>query len=101
MNKSTKDLTHLESEAYYKLSLHEVTLSFGVETALIMEIINEGIVSTQKNENNELCFNDEDVKRIRQVICLNRDLGINFAGGALILDLLAEIDRLQALLKRV
>lgn len=88
----------LEAEQWSYLTLEEVTYSLGVNTQTINEIINEGIIPTQKNEHNELHFGHEALSRLRIVLQLNKDLGINWAGAALALELLNEIERLQAII---
>ncbi|KTC70264.1 putative chaperone-modulator protein CbpM [Legionella birminghamensis] len=88
----------IESEHLFSLSLQEISHSFGVTRETIIEIVQEGIVTVDKNEKNEWLFDDEALSRIRTVIRLNKDLGVNLAGAGLVLDLLAEIDQLRALL---
>ncbi|KTC94370.1 chaperone modulator CbpM [Legionella erythra] len=85
-------------EEWYTLSLREVTCSFGVDAHVILEIMDEGIISSQKNEQNEFYFGSDDIRRIRTVLQLHRDLGVNFAGAALALELMHEIEQLKRLL---
>ncbi|MGQ3890529.1 chaperone modulator CbpM [Legionella sp. CNM-4043-24] len=92
--------TSPESEEWFYLSLQEVTRSFGVPTDTIMEIIDEGIVSVHVNEKNELQFDTHAIHSIRTTLRLHQDLGVNMAGAALALELLREIERLKALLRR-
>ena len=87
-----------ECEEWFRLSMREVTTSFGISQETIVEIVNEGIITIQKNENNEWLFDNEAVGSIRTVLRLHQDLGVNLAGAGLALQLLKEIDRLQALL---
>ena len=87
-----------ECEEWFFLSLGEVSSSFGITTETVIEIMDEGIVSAQRDEKNEWKFDNEAVRRIRTVLQLNRDLGVNLAGAGLALELLHEIDRLRSLL---
>lgn len=89
-----------ECEEQFYLSLKEITYSFGVSETTIIEIIDEGIVSAYKDERNEWQFDNEAFRRIRTVLHLNRDLGINLAGAGLALELLSEIERLRQLVNR-
>lgn len=98
MTKGHKEIKTLESEDWFYLSLREVTYSFGVTEETILEIIDEGIVSAQKDDNEEWQFDSEAVRCIRTVLRLNRDLGVNLAGAGLALELLREIEHLHALL---
>jgi chaperone modulatory protein CbpM len=85
-------------EEWFLLSLTEVTTSFGVSKETIIEIIDEGIISVQKDEKQQLQFDNVAVGRIRTVLQLNRDLGVNLAGAALALELLKKIEYLESLL---
>jgi chaperone modulatory protein CbpM len=85
-------------EEWFVLSLSEVTTSFGISTKTVIEIVNEGIVSVQQDENNEWLFDNEAIRRIGTVLRLHRDLGVNLAGAGLALELLKEIDHLKGLL---
>ena len=87
-------------DAHIYLSMHEVTTSFGTSTETVLEIVNEGIIPIRQNNDDyeEWKFDDEACRRIRMVLQLNRDLGVNVAGAALVLELLNEIDHLHSLL---
>lgn len=98
MAEDNKEPVAAEGEKWFHLSLHEVTYSFGVPEETIIEIIDEGIIPAQKNENDEWIFDNEAIRRIRTVLQLNRDLGINLAGAGLALELLNEIEHLHSLL---
>lgn len=97
MTKSNQ-LVLVEGEEWFYLSIDEVTTSFGISVDTVLEIIDEGIVTPQKNEHDDWVFDSEAYCRIRMVLQLNRDLRINFSGAGLVIELLNEIDRLHALL---
>lgn len=100
-NQSKNNQSSTDSEAHFYLSMREVTTSFGTSTETIIEIVNEGIIPITKHDNDdcdEWKFDDESCRRIRLVLQLNRDLGVNVAGAALVLELLNEIDQLHSLL---
>ncbi|KTC84853.1 chaperone modulator CbpM [Legionella brunensis] len=98
MTKENKESKALECEDFFYLSLREVTYSLGVSKDTILEIIDEGIVSAQKDEKEEWLFDSEAIRCIRTVLHLNRDLGVNLAGAGLALELMRQIDHLQTLL---
>ncbi|KTC87539.1 chaperone modulator CbpM [Legionella drozanskii] len=99
MTEPKKEPVKAESEEWFYLSLTEVTTSFGISRETVIEIIDEGIISAQKDEKEEWKFDDEALRCIRTVLRLNQDLGVNLAGAGLALELLKEIDRLHALLR--
>ena len=88
----------IESEELFFLSLEDLRLSFGITPKTIKDIVEEGIVTAIKDRQNALKFDSEAVRRIRTVLRLQRDLGINLAGAALALELIRKIEHLQALL---
>ncbi len=98
MTERKKEPVTMECEEWFFLSLAEVTSSFGISSETVIGILDEGIISVQRDEHDELRFDNEAVRRIRTVLQLNRDLGINLAGAGLALELLKEIERLRALL---
>lgn len=87
-----------EGEAHFYLSTTEVITSFGTSLETIIEIVNEGIVPFEIDDNDEWLFDSEACRRIRLVLQLNHDLGVNVAGAALVLELLHEIEHLETLL---
>lgn len=89
-----------ESEQWFRLTLREITGTFGVSQETIIEIVEEGIVTVEKNPHNELLFDPEAFRRIRTVLKLHNDLGVNLAGAGLALELLSEIERLRARLPK-
>jgi chaperone modulatory protein CbpM len=85
-------------EANFYLSLEEIITSYSVSTEVIIEIIDQGIITVDANEPQQWEFNSDDCRRIRMVLQLEKDLGVNVAGAGLVLELLEEIDKLNALL---
>lgn len=100
MAKKTKESSAFECEDWFYLSLREVSYSYGVSKEIILEIIDEGIITPQKDAKEELMFDSEAVKNIGTVLRLNRDLGVNLAGAGLALELLKEIEHLKMLLNQ-
>ncbi len=95
MAKYSKEIVLIEGNDTVFLSLHEVTYSFGVSLETIIEMMDEGIITAIKNEQQQLLFDTKALRNIRRVLKLNRDLGINLAGAALALELLEEIEYLR------
>ncbi len=60
----------------------------------------QGLVRPQRSGHNRM-FSDADIERIRQIIRLRDDLGVNLAGIEVILNLLDRIDELQQEVERV
>lgn len=89
-----KPLIHY-GEQCFSLTLKEITYSLEITKEVVLEILDEGIINAQKDPVEEWIFDHEAFKRMRTMIILHRDLGVNFAGAALALELLEEIHRLK------
>lgn len=70
-----------------------------VDTQTIDDLIAEGILEPS-NAANTARLPYSSVRVTSTVIRLQRDLGVNLAGAALALDLMAQIDELRAQLRR-
>lgn len=77
-------------------SLDELSNACGVEAAWVVELVEHGIIEPEGRSTAEWRFSTLSVVRIAKAKRFDRDLGINPAGIALVLDLLSEIDRLRA-----
>jgi chaperone modulatory protein CbpM len=74
-------------------TLDELTQFCAVERARIVELVHEGVleVSTQT----QWRFSGAALRRARVALRLQRDLGLNAPGIALVLDLLERIEALE------
>ncbi len=95
MSGQSKELRELLGEETFSLTLEEVVTSFGVSRTTIVEIVDQGIIEPQGDLEAHWQFDDEDLGKIRQVLRLNRDFGVNPAGAGLAMELLKEIERLR------
>ncbi|MBA3536639.1 MAG: MerR family transcriptional regulator [Tatlockia sp.] len=100
MTRDKKEPVALECEEWFYLSLTQVSSSFGISSDKVLEIIEEGIISVEKDEKNQWRFDNEALRHIRTVLRLNHDLGVNLAGAGLALELLKEIEHLRAMLNK-
>ncbi len=87
--------TPLTGDCWFYLSMHEITHTMNVPTQTILEIIEEGIINADKDAKQQWVFNSECLRKIRIVLQLTKDLGVNLAGAALAIDLLDEIEQLK------
>lgn len=90
----------IPAEMVCRITFREVMTSLGVARETLIEIIEEGIIEPEQNPQDEFVFDDESLRRVRTVLQLNRDLGVNIAGAGLALELMQEIERLKVLLAR-
>jgi chaperone modulatory protein CbpM len=83
------------------LTLDELSGACSVRVERIIELVDEGILEPVGRDLNEWCFPGPSLGRARIAMHLQRDLDINIAGVALVLDLLDELESLRARLRRL
>jgi chaperone modulatory protein CbpM len=82
------------------LTLDELSFACSVRVERIIELVDEGILEPVGHELGEWCFPGTSLGRARIAMHLQRDLDINLAGVALVLDLLDELESLRARLRQ-
>lgn len=95
MKKATPNSDILEA-----LDLGELCRFCSVESHWIIELVELGVLEPKGERAEEWQFHGINIVRARKARRLNRDLGINAAGVAMVLDLLDERDRLLRRLSR-
>ena len=83
------------------LTLDELSCACSVRVERIIELVDEGILEPVGRDLREWCFPGPSLGRARIAMHLQRDLDINLAGVALVLDLLDELESLRARLRRL
>lgn len=82
-------------EESYLVSLADLCRSCTVETHTITSLVTEGILDPTGEDVEHWRFTVGSLRRVKTVIHLQRDLGVNLAGAALALDLLDRIAELE------
>lgn len=78
-------------------TLDAVSRSCAVQTTFIIELIEEGVITPiTGQEPGSWRFTSSQLRHVTVAARLQRDLGINLAGAALVLQLLDEIETLRA-----
>ncbi len=83
-----------------EFTLAELAAATGFSAEDILRLVDEGII-TPVSEEPKPVFTGQCVPRVRTVVHLRRDLGVNLAGAALALELMDEIEQLQQRLRRL
>lgn len=84
-----------------ELSVADLCRMFAVEERHIVELVEEGVlgaesaVSVIEVDKAEWRFRGSELRRARIALHLERDLGINVPGVALVLELLEELEQLR------
>ncbi|NNE86840.1 MAG: hypothetical protein HKN27_02090 [Silicimonas sp.] len=82
------------------LTLTELCQFCGTETQWIVDLVAHDVLRPAGSDPDRWVFASTSILRARKASRLNRDLGINVAGIAMVLDLLDERDRLRRRLSR-
>lgn len=77
------------------LSVEELSRMCRVEQRHIMEFVQEGVLEAVAVSGAEWRFSGAALRRARTALRLQRDLEINLAGVALVLELLDELEQLR------
>jgi hypothetical protein len=77
------------------LTCDVVAETIGARRSLVLLLAREGLIETIEGETSELLLPRRAVVQLRRMQRLRRDLGVNFNGAAIILDLVRRIERLN------
>ena len=90
-----KILTGEVLEEGHLVTLADLCRSCTVETQTITTLVAEGILDPMGGDVEHWRFTIGSLRRVKTVIHLQRDLGVNLAGAALALELLDQIAELK------
>lgn len=89
-------LTGLLLDEESTLTLSELSRACTVHAEWIIELVDEGILEPAGGDVTHWRFSGSSLCRARTALHLQRDLGINLAGAALVLDLIEEVETLRS-----
>ena len=87
-------------EVDVEFTLSQMCQACGVESKEVVKLVEEGVLEPVRINRKPWRFAGDSLKRARRALRLQQDLGVNVAGAALALDLIDELDRLRAEMKR-
>jgi len=82
------------SEGQVLLTAEELALAVGVRRTWVVRLVRLGVIEPAAP--GESMFSAATAARLRKMIRLHTDLGVNLSGAAILVDLLSERDRLRA-----
>ena len=86
-----------------ELTLSDLCRACAAQTDVIIELVSEGVIDTFDTPPNQppeyWRFTGLHLHRAKVAMRLHRDLGVNFAGAALSLELMDEVQALKAKLR--
>jgi MerR-like DNA binding protein len=77
------------------LSCAAVAETVGARRSLVVRLAQQGLIETVDSDADEPLVPRRMVVQLRRMQRLRRDLGVNFAGAAVILDLVGRIEELS------
>lgn len=91
------DAVIVEDEVQF--TLIELSRVCHADSELLVALVHEGVLAPRGDEPDAWLFGGKSLQRAGIALRLTRDLEINVAGAAVVLDLLDEIDVLKAQLR--
>lgn len=76
-------------------SLREFCHACGVRSELVVEMVEEGVIEPQGGSPDDWRFHGPMLVRAKRALRLVNDLGVNWPGAALALDLLEQLEALR------
>ena len=77
------------------LTLDVVAETVGARRSLVVRLARQGLLETVNQETGEPRLPRRTIIRLRRMQRLRRDLGVNFTGAAIILDLVRRVEQLN------
>jgi chaperone modulatory protein CbpM len=77
------------------LTLEVVAETVGAKRSLVMRLVEKGLIDTVESDADEPRVPRRMVIQLRRMQRLRRDLGVNYAGAAVICDLVERIEQLN------
>lgn len=96
---------HIVMEDITNLTLGDLCRACNTHADIIIELVGEGVIDISANQQSpsheHWRFTGVQLQRAKVAIRLNRDLGVNFAGTALVLQLLDELHIAKSELRNI
>jgi chaperone modulatory protein CbpM len=92
-------VTPMPRQAEVYVSLRDLALACGISTTRAALLVRLGLVEPEPDAPDR--FSSATALRLRRMLRLRGDLGVNLAGAAIIVDLMERLERLDAELTRL
>lgn len=86
-------MTKRKSKGAYMIST--VAEMYGIHPQTLRLYEREGLLKPSRTEGNTRLYTDEDLQRLEFILSLARDLGVNIAGMAIILQMRERMEEMQ------
>ena len=92
-------VTRRPRQAEIHLSLGDLAVACGISATRVRRLVQLGVVEPEREAPDR--FSSATAVRLRRMLRLHADLGVNFPGAAIIVDLMERLERLDAELSRL
>jgi MerR family transcriptional regulator, heat shock protein HspR len=82
-----------EGRRYYMISA--VSERFGIHPQTLRLYERDGLLQPSRTEGNTRLYTDDDLERLRVILNLTRELGVNLAGVEIVLNMRDKMNRMQ------
>jgi MerR family transcriptional regulator, heat shock protein HspR len=83
------------------LSLNDLAIAAALQPRRVEQFVSCGLLEPSAETRFGPLFSPSSIDRLRRILCLKRDLGINLAGMAVVSDLREKIESLQREMTRL
>ena len=85
-----------------RYTLAEVAYRAGLHPELIDRFIRLGLIEfSERTDDGELLFDSEVIPLIRRILRLRNELGVNYAGVGVVLELMSRLEALEARIREL
>ena len=92
--------TYRKASGFYTIS--EVAYRVGLHPELIDRFVNLGLIEfTDRDDDGELLFDSAVIPLIRRILRLRNELGVNYAGVGVILELTSRLEAMEARIREL
>lgn len=82
-----------QPDSFHAFTVHELATRCGVELTFVEQLVEHGIIESRSEDGTQ--FPREVTLRVHRCLRLQRDLGVNLEGAAVIFQLLDQIELLE------
>ena len=100
-NIQEKTLSGIVIDEHTELTLNDLSRARSTSAEWIIELVEQGALEPISYRQTQWRFTGTSLQKARTAMHLQRDLGINLAGIALVMDLLDEVEQLRARVHRL
>jgi hypothetical protein len=88
-------MKHIDFDMDEPLTCDVVAQTIGARRSLVLLLARQGLIETLESGTDEPLVPRRAVVQLRRMQRLRRDLGVNFSGAAIIIDLVRQIEELN------